>query len=91
MKLYVVRVSPNDPEKLLNSRPCNNCIEYMKLFGIKYVFYSNELGEITKEKVDCMEMLHDSLALRIYKINNFNKIIKKSPRSRPNSPDPAPS
>lgn len=66
MKLYVVRVSGNDPDKLLNSRPCNNCIEYMKLFGIKYVFYSNEFGEITKEKVDTMELLHDSLAFKIY-------------------------
>lgn len=63
----------------------------MKLFGVKYVFYSNEFGEITKEKVDCMELLHDSLALRIYRINQSNKNTKKSPRSRTISPDPAPS
>lgn len=63
----------------------------MKLFGVKYVFYSNELGEITKEKVDCMESLHESLALRIYRINQSNKTVKKSPRSCPIPPDPAPS
>ena len=39
----------------------------MKLFGVKYVFYSNETGEITKEKVDTMELLHESLAFKIYK------------------------
>ena len=60
----------------------------MKLFGVKYVFYSNESGEITKEKVDCMEMLHESLALRIYKTKQLNK---NTPKSRSNSPDPAPS
>jgi hypothetical protein len=92
MKLYVVRVSGNDPDKLLNSRPCKNCIEYMKLFGVKYVFYSNETGEITKEKVDTMESLHESLAVRIY----YKKILdtKKSPRIYPKestSLDPAPS
>lgn len=91
MKLYVVRVSGNDPEKLLNSRPCNNCIEYMKLFGVKYVFYSNEMGEITKEKVDTMESLHESLAFKIYRNNKKISDSKKSPRSRSISPDPAPS
>lgn len=65
----------------------------MKLFGIKYVFYSNEFGKITKEKVDCMESLHESLALRIYRINQKIKTnsTKKSPRSRSISLDPAPS
>jgi len=94
MKLYVVRVSGNDPEKLLNSRPCKNCIEYMKLFGVKYVFYSNETGEITKEKVDIMESLHESLAVRIYRENKKINDTKKSPRRCPKgstSLDPAPS
>lgn len=75
----------------------------MKLFGVKYVFYSNETGEITKEKVDTMESLHESLAVRIYHNNKKISDSKKSPRSCPlgqafakggsrsTSPDPAPS
>lgn len=58
----------------------------MKLFGIKYVFYSNEFGEITKEKVDTMELLHDSLALRIYKkTRNLASELKNHRSGSPNS------
>lgn len=73
MKIYVIRVSPLD-NKIMNSRPCNNCIEYMRLFDVKWVYYSNSEGGISKEKVKDMPMLHDCIAIRSY---NFFKSLEQ--------------
>jgi hypothetical protein len=39
-----------------------NCLNYMKLFGIKSVHYSNENGELITEKIKTMESEHLSVA-----------------------------
>lgn len=51
------------------------------MFGVKWVYYSTENGNIKKEKVDVMEKLHDSIAVRAYnfiKNNDLSKIDMKS-------------
>lgn len=55
MDVIVIRTKNNN---LLNSRPCNNCIDKMVQIGINKVFYSNEYGEIMCEYVKNMEKIH---------------------------------
>ena len=52
INLLVIRVSKSN--KLLNSKPCANCIKTMKFlpekkgYRIKYIYYSNDNGDIVK-------------------------------------------
>jgi deoxycytidylate deaminase len=51
---------------LVNSKPCNTCIYYMQLYGIKSVYYSNEDGEIVKEKINNITADHMSISQNKY-------------------------
>ena len=51
---------------LVNSKPCNTCIYYMQLYGIKSVYYSNEDGEIVKEKLNDITADHLSISQNKY-------------------------
>ena len=51
---------------LVNSKPCNTCIYYMQLYGIKSVYYSNEEGEIIKEKINNITADHMSISHNKY-------------------------
>jgi len=69
LEILVVRVAKDG--SLRNSRPCNHCLETMKLFGIKNVYYSNDDGTIGKERVIDLEPLHNSGGQkRYYRILN---------------------
>ena len=65
-KLEIVVIRVNNKGQLLNSKPCNSCLYYMKLFGVKSVYYSNENGDIIKEKVNNIEVEHQSVGHRRY-------------------------
>lgn len=65
MKLVVIRIDAHGSFVL--SRPCNNCIDYMRLFGVKHVMYSSETGDFIQEKVDIMDKLHDCMAVKTYR------------------------
>jgi len=58
--MYVIRVNKND--NLVNSKPCKSCIEVMRMFGIKNIYYSTETGELKKEKTNDIETEHMSIA-----------------------------
>lgn len=60
LSIIVIRV--NGEGRLCNSRPCINCLNYMKLFSIKTVHYSTEEGEIISEKIKEMHTTHLSVA-----------------------------
>lgn len=66
-KLEIVVIRVNNQGDLMNSKPCNSCLYYMRLYGIKNVYYSDENGEIVKEKITDIEVEHDSIAHRNYK------------------------
>ncbi len=51
---------------LVNSKPCNTCIYYMQLYGIKSVYYSNEDGVIVKEKLNDITADHLSISQNKY-------------------------
>lgn len=48
--ILVVRITKNG--LLINSRPCNNCINYMRCAGITKIYYSSDDGKIICERVD---------------------------------------
>ena len=62
--MFVIRV--NNTGNLVNSKPCNTCIYYMQLYGIKSVYYSNEDGEIIKEKIIDISADHMSISQNKY-------------------------
>ena len=62
--MFVIRV--NQMGDLVNSKPCNTCIYYMQLYGIKSVYYSNEEGEIVKEKIIDITADHLSISQNKY-------------------------
>ena len=64
LEMFVIRV--NQMGDLVNSKPCNTCIYYMQLYGIKSVYYSNEDGEIVKEKLNDITADHLSISQNKY-------------------------
>lgn len=48
LSLMVVRVRKDS--SLANAKPCSTCEKVIKLTGIKKVFYTNDLGEITHKE-----------------------------------------
>jgi len=64
LEMFVIRV--NQMGDLVNSKPCNTCIYYMQLYGIKSVYYSNEEGEIVKEKINNITADHMSISQNKY-------------------------
>ena len=64
LEMFVIRV--NQMGNLVNSKPCNSCIYYMQLYGIKSVYYSNEDGVIVKEKLTDITPDHLSISQNKY-------------------------
>ncbi len=64
LEMFVIRV--NQMGDLVNSKPCNTCIYYMQLYGIKSVYYSNEDGIIIKEKISNITPDHLSISQNKY-------------------------
>jgi deoxycytidylate deaminase len=79
-KLNILVIRVNSKNELVNSKPCENCIYYLRLYGIKNVYYSNENGEIVKEKITDIENEHQSISharYNEYLDTNSDEIIKK--------------
>ena len=58
MDLLVIRIGKCRP--LLNSRPCDSCLDTLRQRGIRKAFYSTTDGNIVYEFVDNMPKLHAS-------------------------------
>lgn len=56
--LWVIRLGSKGNGKLMESYPCNLCIQFMREYGIKRVFYSNGEGNVICEVVETMEFRH---------------------------------
>lgn len=62
LDILIIRV--NRKMELVNSRPCNMCIDKMRQKGIRRAYYSNDEGGIVYEYVDTMQKRCDSSANR---------------------------
>ena len=47
LDIIVIRI--NNKNELINSRPCRECIEKLKFYGIRKVYYSDNYGDIVSE------------------------------------------
>lgn len=48
VSIHVVR---NYRDSARNSRPCQNCINFMKHVNVKEVYYSDDLGRMVRAKI----------------------------------------
>lgn len=73
-KLKMLIIRTNNRGELKFSKPCCNCIEKLKKFGVKSVYYSTDEGTIIKERLDTICGDHKSggqkMLLRIKKLKN---------------------
>jgi len=68
LDIIIIRIGNcNNSFVLKNSRPCNQCIDYLKKYNIKKVYYSNEYGDIVCEKLYDMEKKHVSSGEKYFK------------------------
>ena len=63
--ILVVRLNSN--LKLVNSKPCRDCMISLLKMGIKNVYYSDESGNIVCEKIKHMTSTHISSGTRYWK------------------------
>lgn len=62
LDIIIIRIKElsNGDIVLKNSRPCNSCIDKMRTYGIRKVYYSNDKGDIVYEFLEEMPKLHTS-------------------------------
>jgi deoxycytidylate deaminase len=53
--LTIIVLRADDAGNYKNSRPCAQCIQTLKKFGIQRVIYSNDEGGFTQELVENMD------------------------------------
>ncbi len=70
--ICVIRIN-NMNEQVSMSKPCKNCIMRMQYLGIKKIYYSDEKGQITCNKLKDMNTNYVSANDRAYRPG---KIIK---------------
>lgn len=63
MDIIVIRLNVKN-NTLKNSKPCINCIEKMKKYQIRKVYYSNIYGEIVSEYLNDIKTTHISRGQR---------------------------
>jgi hypothetical protein len=68
--MAVIRSSRIDGS-LMNSRPCEHCIDLMRQIGIKTVLYSSNNASIIKENVDEMKQDHTSFGYKYLQFRMF--------------------
>ncbi len=56
LDMIVIRI--NKKQELVNSRPCNACIDKMNEYGIRKVYYSTDNGNIIHEYINIMPKNH---------------------------------
>ena len=68
MDIIIIRINNYNSCKLKISRPCNNCIDTLRKYDIRKVYYSDEYGNIVYENLKNMQKKHTS-AGEIFKKN----------------------
>ena len=58
-KIQIIVIRWNG-HRFVNSKPCINCINFMKFVGIKEIYYSNNNGDIVSEKIKNITTSHKS-------------------------------
>lgn len=69
LDIWVIRVTKTG--ELKNSYPCNECLKFMKSYGIDRVYYSDDNGEIVCEKLNDMKSKHISTGHQARRDNSW--------------------
>lgn len=56
--ILVIRVSADNKFRIVNSRPCIDCAYVLKGANVRYIYFSNEYGEIEKTHKSDFESRH---------------------------------
>lgn len=67
LKLVVYRIKSDGTYG--NSKPCQNCIQTLKMYGLKSVLYSNESGNFVCEKIRHIQNNHRTWYYRNFQLN----------------------
>jgi hypothetical protein len=71
--ILVIRVGLNG--ELKNSKPCSDCIKFMKTFGgIRNIYYTDSNGCLVCEKLSAISTEHNSKGARAIKRNKINPV-----------------
>jgi len=54
-KIEIIVIRTDTKGNLKNSKPCTHCLDTLKLFNVKCIYYSNDYGQIIKERLDNLE------------------------------------
>ncbi len=63
-KLEIVVIRVNNSGCLVNSKPCISCLYYLRLYGVRNIYYSDNDGKMIKEKIVEVETKHKSIGYR---------------------------
>lgn len=72
MDIIIIRINNYSSCKLKISRPCNNCIDTLRKFDIRKVYYSDEYGNIVYENLKDMQKKHTSSGEKFKSNSKFN-------------------
>jgi len=64
MDMLIIRVGGDDT--LRNSKPCRHCLDTLRMFGVRRVYYSTNDGGITVCRTSEMETEHRTWGQRKY-------------------------
>lgn len=83
LKILVIRLDILN--NLVDSRPCCMCVNFMRMFGIKKVYYSNKDGLIVSENISRMtdDTIHFSYGVRFEIFSDNPEASKKTIRRLP--------
>ena len=71
MDIIIIRINNYSSCKLKISRPCDKCIDTLRKFHIRKVYYSDEYGNIVYENLKDMQKKHISSGNKFkYLLNN---------------------
>lgn len=76
-KLNIAVIRINKSGDTCNARPCYNCLNLMKIVGIRKIFYSVGPGEIVCESVKNMVSIQSSSVSKYIEKINGNKLVDK--------------
>jgi len=68
--MLVIRV--NKKGELCKSRPCNDCLNILKHYSIKRIFYIDDEGKLVSERFDQMEHTYESRGRQNYVIDQIS-------------------
>lgn len=65
ISLVLVRVTKDASKPIAMSKPCIDCLSFLKTMNITSVYYTNDNGEISHEYVNNMSTTHTCRKVRI--------------------------